>query len=76
MLHMGVDLARYLHEDRIDTCLEAALERTISAMLGANTAASALGIRLFLFLTRYCSTARLTFTASCCRSAWSIRSAI
>jgi putative membrane protein len=38
MLQMGADLARCLHQGRVEPCVAPAIERTISAMLGTSTA--------------------------------------
>jgi putative membrane protein len=38
MLHMSADLARCLHEGRVDSCVAPSIDRTISAMLGTSTA--------------------------------------
>jgi putative membrane protein len=38
MLQMSADLARCLHEGRVDSCVAPSIDRTISAMLGTSTA--------------------------------------
>jgi putative membrane protein len=67
---MALDLQQSMNEKRIDPCLAANIDTTLSAITAAAAACERIKIRPFLFLTHCCCTGLPISTVFCCLSDW------